>query len=114
MTAVLPNEKPQGTEQPKYICGYCKKHGHVQNTKPPTSKPIAHCPQCQRTNHSPEKTWNGPIAANRPKRFKQDPPAEKAQEGQEQESLTHSGAITILKNILNWKRHNSNRQIAHQ
>ena len=91
MTAVPPNDNQQNTEQTKVVCQYCKKPGHVirdcrkrmrkqqeqrndppiQNAKPSTSKSFAPCPHCQRTNHPPEKSWSGPNAANRPKRFKQ-------------------------------------------
>ena len=90
MTAVPPNGNQQKTEQAKIVCHYCKKPGHVirdcrkrmkkkeqrndlsiQNMKPSTSKSFAPCPHCQRTNHSPEKCWSGPNAANGTKRFKQ-------------------------------------------
>ena len=69
--------------------------------KPSTPKSIAPCPHCQRTNHPPEKCWSGPNAANRPKRFKQDYPADKRNEGQEEENLAHAGPSSILKNSLN-------------
>ena len=95
MTAVPPNDNQQNTEQTKLVCHYCKKPGHVirecrkrmrkeqeqndpstQKMKPSTSKSYAPCPHCQRTNHPPEQCWNGPNAANRPKRFKQEYPAD--------------------------------------
>ena len=38
----------------------------TQNTKPSSSKTYAPCPQCQRTNHSPEKCWKSLNAADRP------------------------------------------------
>ena len=92
MTAVLPNDSQQNTEQTKVVCQYCKKPGHVirdcrkrmrkeqeksiyssnQNIKPSTSKSFSPCPHCLRTNHPPEKCWSGPNAANRPKWFKQE------------------------------------------
>ena len=73
----------------------------IQNTKSSTSETFAPCPLCQRTNHPPEKCWSGPNAANRPKRFKQEYPADNRNEGQEQENLTLSGPSSILKNSLN-------------
>ena len=74
-TAIPPNENQQNTEQTKIGCHYCKKLGHfirdcrkrmkkeqeqrngssIQNIKPSTSKSIAPCPHCQRTDHPPEK-----------------------------------------------------------
>ena len=91
MTAVPTNDNQQNTEQTKVVCHYCKKtkpryprlsqrmrkeqeqrnDPSNQNIKHSTSKSFPSCPQCQRTNHPPEKCWNGPDAANRPKRFKQ-------------------------------------------
>ena len=90
ITAVLPNDNQQNTEQTKIVCHYCKKPGHVirdcrkrirkeqehrnnpstQKMKPSTSKSFAPYPHCQRTNHPPEQCWSGPNAANRPKRLK--------------------------------------------
>ena len=121
MTAVPSNANQQNTEQAKIVCHYCKKPGHVirdcrkrmktdqeqrndpsvQNTKPPTCKSFAPCPHCQRTKHPPEKCWSGPDAANRPKRFKQDYPADNRNDGQEQGNLTHAGTSSRLKNSLN-------------
>ena len=121
MTAVPPNDSPQNTEQTKVVCHYCKKPGHVirerrkrmtkeqeqrndpsnQKMKPSTSKPYAPCPHCQRLNHPPEQCWNGPNAANRPKRFKQTYPEDNRNDGQDQGNLTHSGPSSILKNSLN-------------
>ena len=121
MTAVLPNDSQQNTEQTKVVCHYCKKPGHVirdcrkrmrkeqgqrndpsnQNIKPSTSKSFPPCPHCQRTKHPPEKCWSGPNAANRPKRFKQGYNPENRNDGQEQGNLTHSGPSSILKNSLN-------------
>ena len=121
MTAVPPNDNQQNTEYAKIVCHYCKKPGHVirdcqkrmkkeqeqrndpsiQNKKPSTSKSFAPCPQCQQTNHPPEKCWSGPNAANRPKRFKQEYPADTRNDGQEQGNLTHAGTSSILKNPLN-------------
>ena len=69
--------------------------------KPSTSKSFAPCPHCQQTNHPPEKCWSGPIAANRPKRFKQEYPVDNLNYGQDQGNLTHSGPSSILKNSLN-------------
>ena len=117
MTAVPPNDIQQNTEQTKIICHYCKKPGHVirecrkrmrkeqeqrndpsiQNMKPSTSKSLSPCPQCQRTNHPPEKCWSGPNAANRPKRFKQEYPTDNRNNGQKQGNLTHAGPSSILK-----------------
>ena len=71
----------------------------IQKTKPSTSKSFAPCPQCQRTNHPPEKCWSGPNAANTPKRFKQEYPVNNRNDGQDQGNLTHSGLSSILKNI---------------
>ena len=51
------------------------------NMKPLTFKSFAPCPHYQRTNHSPEKCWSGPNAANKPKRFKQDHPADNRNDG---------------------------------
>ena len=96
LTAVPPNDNQQNTEQAEIVFLYCKKPGHVirncrkkmkkeqeqrndpaiQNTKPLTSKLIAPCPHCLRTNHPPEKCWSCPNAANIPKRFKQEYPAD--------------------------------------
>ena len=73
----------------------------TQIMKPSTSKPIAPCPHCQRTNHPPEKCWSGPNAANRPKRFKQEYPVDNRNDGQDQGNLTHSGPSSILKNYSN-------------
>ena len=120
-TAVPPNDNQQNTEQTKVVCHYCKKPGHVirdcrkrmrkeqeqrndpsnQNIKLSTSKSFAPCPHCQRTNHPPEKCWSGPNAANRPKRFKQEYPADNRNDGQKQGNLTHSGPSSFLKNSLN-------------
>ena len=86
----------------------------IQNAEPSTSKSFAPCPHCQRTNHPPENSWSGHNAANRPKRFKQDHPADNRNDGQEQGNLTHAGPSSILKNPLNWKSHDSNGQITHQ
>ena len=61
----------------------------------------APCPHCQRTNHPPEQCWSGPNGANRPKRFKQEYPADNRNDGQNQGNLTHSGPSSILKNSLN-------------
>ena len=91
-TAVPANDTSQKIEQSKTVCQYCIKTGHVirdcckrmkkeqeqrndlsfPNTEPSTSKAIAPCPHCQRTNLLPEKCWKISNAANRPKRFKQD------------------------------------------
>ena len=111
ITAVPPNDKQQNTEQSKIVCHYCKKPGHlirecrkrmkteeeqrndpsIQNTESSTSKSLAPCPHCQRANNPPEKCWSGPNAANRPKRFKQDHPADNRNDGPERGNLTHPG-----------------------
>ena len=121
MTAVAPNDSQQNIEKTKIVCHYCKKLGHVnrdcrkrmrkeqeqrhdpsmQNTKPSTSKSFAPCPHCQRRYHHSAKCWSGPIAANRPKRFKQESPADIRNDGQNQEKLTSPGPLSILKNPLN-------------
>ena len=121
MTAVPANYNQQNTEQTKTVCHYCKKPGHVnrtcrkrmrneqelrndpsiQNTEPPTSKSFAPCPLCQGTNHPSEKCWSGPNAANRPKRFRLEYPADSRNDRQEQGKLTHTGSSSILKNPLN-------------
>ena len=121
MIAVPPNENQQNTKQTKVVCHYCKKPGHVirecrkrirkeqeqrndssaQKMKPSTSKSFLPCPHCQRTNHTPEQCWNGPNAANRPKRFKQTYPEDNRNGGQDQGNLIHSGPSSILKNSLN-------------
>ena len=121
MTAVPPNDSQQSSEQTEVVCRYCKKPGHVirdcrkrmrkeqeqrndppnQNIKHSTSKSFPPCSHCQRTNHPPEKCWNGPNAANRPKRFKQEYNPENRNDGQEQGNLTHSGPSSIPKNSLN-------------
>ena len=121
MTAVPPNDNQQNTEQTKIVCHYCKKPGHVikdcrkrmkreqeqrndpstQNTKPLTSKSIAPCPHCQHTNHPPEKCWSGPNAANKPKMFKQEYPADNRNDGQYHGNSTNSGPLSILRNRLN-------------
>ena len=121
MTTVLLNDNQQNTEQTKIVCHYCKKPGHVirdcrkrirkeqeqrndpstQKMKPSTSKSYAPCPHCQRTNHPPEQCWNGPNAANRPKRFKQAYTEDNAKDGQDQGNMTHPGPSSILKNPLN-------------
>ena len=121
MTAVPPNDNQQKPEQAKIVCHYCKKPGHVirdcrtkmrkeqeqrdnpsiQNTKPSTSKSFAQYLHCQRTKQAPEKWWSEPNAANRPKRFKQDYPADNRIDVQEQGNLTHAESSSILKNSLN-------------
>ena len=121
MKAVPPNDNQKKTEQTKVVCHYCKKPGHVirdcrkrmrkeqeqrndpsnQNIKPSTSKSNAPCPHCQRTNHPPEQCWSGPNAAKRPKRFKQEYPADNRNDGQNQGNLTHSGPSSIPKISLN-------------
>ena len=73
----------------------------MQNTKPSTSKSFAPCPHSQRSNHPPAKCWSGPIAANRPQRFKQVYPADNRNDGQNQGKLTFPGPLSILKNQLN-------------
>ena len=73
----------------------------IQNTKPSTSKSFAPCPHCQPTNHPPEKWWSGPIAANGPKRFKQEYPEPNRKNGQDQGNLTHPGPSSVLKNPFN-------------
>ena len=69
--------------------------------KPSTSKSFAPCPHCQRTNHPPENCWSGPNSASRPKRFKQEYPADDRNDGQEQGNLTLSEPSSILKISLN-------------
>ena len=73
----------------------------IQNTKPSTSKSFAPCLHCQRTTHPLEKCWTGVDAAIRPKRFKQDHPADNPNHGQQEGNLTHPGPTSILKNPLN-------------
>ena len=73
----------------------------IQKTKPSTTISFAPCPHCQRTNDPPEKCWSGLNAANRTKRLKQEYPADKRIDGQDQGNLTHSGFSSILKNLLN-------------
>ena len=121
MTAVLPNDNQQNTEQAKFVCHCCKKPGHVirdcrkrmkkeqqqkndssiQNMKPPTSKSFAPCSHCQLINHATENCWSGPNAPNRPKRFKQEYPVDNRNYGQEQGNLTHAGPSSNLKYPLN-------------
>ena len=119
MTAVPPNDNQQNTEQTKVVCHYCKKPGHVirecrkwmrkeqeqrndpstQKMKPSTSESYAPCPHCQRTNHPPEQCWSGPNAAKRPKRFKQEYPADDRNDGQDQGNLTHPGLHQFSKTL---------------
>ena len=73
----------------------------IQNTKSSTTISFAPCLQWQRTNDPPEKCWSGPNAANRPKRLKQEYPADKPIDGQDQGNLTHSGFSSILENHSN-------------
>ena len=86
----------------------------TRNTKPSTSKSFAQCPPCQRTNHPPEKCWTGPNAANNPKGFKQDHPADNRNDGQKLGNLTHPGPLSILEKHLNWNSHDSNGRITLQ
>ena len=73
MTAVPPNDNQKNNEQRKIVCQYRKNSGHVTrdcrntmkkeqkqrndssfpNTKSSTSKSLARCSHCQRTNHPP-------------------------------------------------------------
>ena len=121
MTAVPPNDNQENSKQAKIVCHYCENPGHVirdcrkrmkkdqeqrndpstQNMKSSTSKSFAPCLHCQRTNRPPEKCWSGPNAANRPKRFKQEYPADNRNDGQGQGNLTHAGPSSILRNSLN-------------
>ena len=121
MTSVPSNDHQKNIEQTKIVCPYCKKPGHlirdcrkrikkeqeqrndpsIQNTKPSTSQLFAPCLHCQRTNHPPEKCWSSPNAAKRPKRFKQEYPADNRNDGKEQGNLTHIGPSSILKKPLN-------------
>ena len=68
----------------------------TKNTTPSTSKSFAPCSHCQRTSHPPEKCWSCPNAANRPKRFKQEYPADIRNDGQDQGNLTHPAHLSIL------------------
>ena len=70
------------------------------STKPSISESFAPCPLCQRTNHPPENFWTGLNTAIRPKRYKQDHPADNQNDGQDH-SLTHPGLLSVLKNPLN-------------
>ena len=103
MAVVPPNDNQQNIEQNKIVCHYCEKPGQVfrdcrkrmkkeqeqrnhpsiSNTKSSTSKSLAPCPHCQRTNHPPENCWIGPNAAKRLKLFKYDHPSDNRNEGQE-------------------------------
>ena len=118
MTAVLPNDNKENTEKIKIVCHYCKKPGHgirdcrkrmrkeeeqrndpsIQKMERSTSKSFAPRPDCERTNHPPEKCWSGPNAANRPKRFKQEYPADNRYDGQDQGNSTHPGPSSLLTN----------------
>ena len=120
MTALLPNDNQQNTEQTKVVCHYCKQPGHIirdcrkrmkkeqeqrndpsiQNTKTSISRSFAPASQCQLTNHPPKKCWSGPNAANRPKQFKQDHPSHNRNTGQEEGNLAHPGPLSILKKTL--------------
>ena len=86
----------------------------IPNKKPSTSKSFAPCPHCQRTNHPPEKCWSCPNAANRPKRFKQEYPADNQNNGQDQRNSTYREPSSILKNPSKLKSHDSNGQITYQ
>ena len=57
-----------------------RKNTSLRNKKTSTSKTFPPFTHCQRTNHPPQKCWNGPDASNRFKRFKQDQPTDNAQE----------------------------------
>ena len=52
-------------------------------------------------NPSSRKMLEWSQAANRPKRFKQEYPADRQDDGQEQGNLTHPGSSSILKNSIN-------------
>ena len=124
MTVVHLIDNQQNTEQIEVKCQYFKKPGHVirdcrermkneqeqrnnpsiQNTKPLKSRSFAPCSHCQRTNHAPQKCWNGPNTAKRPKRFKRDYPADNRNEWQEPGNLTLSGAISILISTLHYNK----------
>ena len=80
-------------EKPGHLIRDCRKtkrkkpeqrnNPSIQNRKLSTSKSFSPCPRCQRTNHPPDKCWSGPIAANRPKRLKQEYPADSRNDVQE-------------------------------
>ena len=81
MTALLPNDNQQNTEQTKVVCHYCKKPGHIirdcrnrmkkeqeqrndpsiQNTKTSISRSFAPSSQCQLTNHPPKNVGAVPM-----------------------------------------------------
>ena len=119
LTAIFPNDNQQNTEQTKNVSFNCKSLGQVirdcrkrmkkeqeqkndpliPNTKTLTSKSFAPCSYCQRTNHPPQKCWSGPNAPHRPKRFKQDHPADNKINGQG--NLNNPALLSILKDPLN-------------
>ena len=90
----------------------------IQHTKSSTSKTFALCPHCQRTNHPPEKCWSGLNTASRPKRFKQEYPADRRNDGQQQGNLNHAGRtfinsqkpLKLKKPQLHWADYTSVRQ----
>ena len=103
MTAASLHNKTEKTEKPKSVCLYCEKPVHffrdcrkrikkqqeqrieplVQNVRPSTFVTFAPSPHCHRRNIPPANCWNGPNAADRTKDFKQKPPPDITQEGQD-------------------------------
>ena len=108
--------QPQSAEQQQTICRYCKKPGHVikecrnriskeqerqgekQSAKRPNAKRYPSCPQCQRTNHTAGICWNGPKAANRPKRYRTENFNHSTDDSHKPGTSTKNARTPILKN----------------
>ena len=111
--------QPQNSKKQQIVCGYCKKPGHVleecckrnrkqqerqlekQTTKRPNAKTYPPCPYCQIANHTTDLCWNGPNAANRPKRYKTGNLKYSTDDSHEPGTSTQNVPTSILRNPSN-------------